>query len=82
MCLYMRCNVRHTTIIDFNSAPIDDGVKSMVGWEMFVYEAKECSPYVGFHLEVKGGVLPNDFPFPTASTTSRSWGVIELGVKS
>ena len=65
MRLNMRCNVRHTQIIDLNSAPIDYGVKSMVGWEMFVYEAKECSPYIGFYLEVKGGIVPNKFPCST-----------------
>ena len=81
MRLNMRSNVRHTQIIDLNSAPIDYGVKSMVGWEMFVYEAKECSPYIGFYLEVKGGIVPNDFPFSTTGTTSRSWCVVKLVIK-
>ena len=82
VCFYMRCNVRHTTIINLNASPIYDGVKSMVGWEMFVYEAEERFSYVGFHLKIKRGIVPKDFVFPTACTTSRSRSVFQLGVEA
>ena len=77
VCLNVCCHARHTRIADFDIISINDGVKFVVEWKMFIYEAKKSFSDICFDLQVKWWIEPEDIS-PLTPVSTNWWCIFKF----